>query len=182
MQDTEIKFGYAVTGEVATSAIWANAGARAGDELLLTKAIGTGVISTALKFERAPAAAIDAAVASMTTTNRAAAEALRSLPAGAVHGCTDITGFGLIGHASEMGAASAVTLEITASAVPRNQSDSRLSVCSAASRSMKPEAKASNLYVLATWRFKLSDRYCVITKMRRRLEWMQLLTATSTRR
>ena len=118
VQDTEIKFGYAVTGEVATSAIWANAGARAGDELLLTKAIGTGVISTALKFERAPAAAIDAAVASMTTTNRAAAEALRSLPAGAVHGCTDITGFGLIGHASEMGAASAVTLEITASAVP----------------------------------------------------------------
>jgi selenide,water dikinase len=118
VQDTEIKFGYAVTGEVATSAIWSNAGARAGDELLLTKAIGTGVISTALKFERAPAAAIDAAVASMTTLNRAAAEALRALPAGAVRGCTDITGFGLIGHATEMAAASRVTLEIASSAVP----------------------------------------------------------------
>ena len=58
VQDTEIKFGYAVTGEVLTSAIWSNAGARPGDELLLTKALGTGIISTAIKFERAPAEAV----------------------------------------------------------------------------------------------------------------------------
>ena len=84
----------------------------------LTKALGTGIISTALKFERAPAEAIAAAIRSMITLNRVAAEALQSLPAGVVHACTDVTGFGLIGHASEMAAASRCTLEIEGSAVP----------------------------------------------------------------
>jgi selenide,water dikinase len=118
VQDTEIKFGYAVTGEIATDRIWSNAGAQPGDELLLTKPLGTGVVATALKFDRAPVDAVDAAVASMTTLNRVAAEALQTLPAGVVHGCTDVTGFGLIGHASEMAAASNCTLEIEASTVP----------------------------------------------------------------
>ena len=118
VQDAEIKFGYAITGEVSPSAIWSNAGARPGDVLLLTKALGTGVISTALKFQRAPAHAIDAAVASMTTLNRAAAEALARLPPGTVHGCTDVTGFGLIGHAMEMAVASRCTLEIASPSVP----------------------------------------------------------------
>ena len=118
VQDTEIKFGYAITGEVLTAAVWSNAGAQAGDELFLTKALGTGIISTALKFERAPAEATAAAIRSMITLNRVAAEALQSLPAGVVHACTDVTGFGLIGHASEMAAASGCTLEIEASAVP----------------------------------------------------------------
>ena len=120
VQDTEIKFGYAVTGEVEPTAIWSNAGARAGDVLLLTKAIGTGVISTALKFERAPATAIAAAAASMSTLNKVASETLQALaePDGAVHACTDITGFGLLGHGSEMAAASGCTLEIEAGAVP----------------------------------------------------------------
>jgi selenide, water dikinase len=118
VQDAEIKFGYAITGEISPSAIWSNAGARPGDVLLLTKSLGTGVISTALKFQRAPAHAIDAAVASMTTLNRAAAEALGRLPPGTVHGCTDVTGFGLIGHAMEMAAASRCTLEIDAASVP----------------------------------------------------------------
>jgi selenide,water dikinase len=118
VQDQEIKFGYAVTGEVHPNRVLANAGARPGDELILTKALGTGVIATALKFDRAPAAAVEAAIASMTTLNRAAAAVLRDLPAGAVHACTDITGFGLLGHASEIAAASQCTLEITASAVP----------------------------------------------------------------
>ncbi|HET7219820.1 MAG TPA: selenide, water dikinase SelD, partial [Vicinamibacterales bacterium] len=118
VQDSEIKFGYAVTGEVRTSAIWSNAGARAGDVLILTKPLGTGIISTALKFERAPAAAVAAAAASMSTLNSAASEALHQLRAGEVHACTDITGFGLLGHGSEMAAASHCTLEIEASAVP----------------------------------------------------------------
>jgi selenide,water dikinase len=118
VQDTEIKFGYAVTGEVLASRVWSNAGARPGDELLLTKALGTGIISTALKFERAPAEAVAAAVRSMTTLNRVAAEALQRLSADAVHACTDVTGFGLVGHASEMAAASHCTLEIEAAAIP----------------------------------------------------------------
>jgi selenide, water dikinase len=118
VQDPEIKFGYAVTGEVDPSRIHANAGARAGDVLLLTKPIGTGVIATALKFERAPADAIDAAIQSMTTLNRGAAEAMQLLPVDGVHACTDITGFGLIGHATEMAIASGCTLELDAAAVP----------------------------------------------------------------
>ena len=118
VQDTEIKFGYAVTGEVATDAIWSNSGARPGDDLVLTKPLGTGIVATALKFERATSEAVAAAVASMTTLNRAAADALRSLPAGAVRACTDVTGFGLIGHATEMAVASNCTLEIDARAVP----------------------------------------------------------------
>jgi selenide,water dikinase len=118
VQDSEIKFGYAITGEVDPGRILANAGATPGDVLFLTKPLGTGVIATALKFNRAPARVVEAAILSMTTLNRAAAEALEMLPVDAVHACTDITGFGLIGHASEMAAASACTLDIDASAVP----------------------------------------------------------------
>ena len=118
VQDQEIKFGYSITGEVNPNRVLANAGAQPDDVLVLTKSLGTGVIATALKFGRAPATAIDAAVASMTTLNRAAADVLRALPGEAVHACTDITGFGLLGHASEMAAASQCTLEIEASVVP----------------------------------------------------------------
>lgn len=118
VQDAEIKFGYAVTGEIDPSRVLVNGGAQPGDVLLLTKAIGTGIISTALKFGRAPQAVIDAATQSMATLNRAAARVLESLPRGAVHACTDITGFGLIGHASEMAAASTCSLEIEAAHVP----------------------------------------------------------------
>jgi selenide,water dikinase len=118
VQDSEVKFGYAVTGEVDPSAVWSNAGAKVGDVLVLTKPLGTGVIATALKFDRAPADALEAAVASMLQLNRAAADVLRALPAGSVHACTDITGFGLIGHASEIAVASRVTLEISSASVP----------------------------------------------------------------
>jgi selenide, water dikinase len=117
-QDKEIKFGYAVTGVVAPDAVWANAGARAGDVLFLTKPLGTGVIATAVKFERATRPTMDAAVRVMVELNRSAAEALMTLAAGSVHACTDITGFGFLGHASEMAAASGVTLEIETAAVP----------------------------------------------------------------
>jgi selenide,water dikinase len=118
VQDQEIKFGYAVSGEVDPARMWTNAGARPGDRLFLTKPIGTGVIATAIKFGRAGAAVAASAIASMVQLNRAAAESLAALPDGAVHACTDITGFGVIGHASEMARASGCVLEIDVDAVP----------------------------------------------------------------
>jgi selenide,water dikinase len=117
VRDQEIKFGYAVTGTIDPRRIWSNAGARVGDVLLLTKPIGTGIISTAIKFARATREAADAAIASMLTLNRAAASVVAQHPA-ALGGCTDITGFGLIGHGTEMARASGVTLVIDAAAVP----------------------------------------------------------------
>jgi selenide, water dikinase len=118
VQDSEIKFGYAVTGEVHPRHVLANAGAQPGDALILTKPLGTGVIATALKFGRAPAEAIEAAIRTMTALNKAAADVLRTLDPGVVHGCTDITGFGLIGHATEMAVASGCSIEIEAASVP----------------------------------------------------------------
>ncbi len=118
VRDNEIKFGYAITGEVDPARVLSNAGAKPGDVIFLTKAIGTGIIGTAIKAGRAPEAVMTAAVRTMVQLNRDAAEALRALPAGYVHACTDVTGFGLIGHASEVAAASGVTLAIDARAVP----------------------------------------------------------------
>jgi selenide,water dikinase len=117
VQDAEIKFGYAVTGEVHPARFWANAGARPGDVLILTKPLGTGIIATALKFGRAPASAVEAAIGSMISLNRAASIALQAVP-GAVRACTDVTGFGLVGHATEVAAASGMTLELNTAAVP----------------------------------------------------------------
>lgn len=116
VQDREIKFGYSVTGSVDPKRILTNAGARAGDRLILTKPIGTGIVGTAIKFGRAPGEVVDHAVASMLTLNRAAAEAIAHLDG--VHACTDITGFGLAGHGSEMAAASHVALALDAAALP----------------------------------------------------------------
>jgi len=116
VQDEEIKFGYAVTGAVDPARMLTNGGAAPGDALILTKPLGTGVIGTAIKFERASAAIVDAAVASMRTLNRAAADAIATVDG--VHACTDITVFGLIGHACEMADASRVTIAIRADAVP----------------------------------------------------------------
>jgi selenide,water dikinase len=118
VQDSEIKFGYAITGEVDPGRVLANAGARPGDALLLTKPLGTGIVATALKFGRAPQAAVDAATRSMAALNREAAGVLERAAPGVVHACTDITGFGLIGHASEVAAASGCSLEINAGSVP----------------------------------------------------------------
>ncbi len=118
IQDREVKFGYAVTGRVDAARLWTRAGAQPGDVLVLTKPIGTGIITTALKHGRAPQAAVDAATGLMVTLNRAAARALRRLPPGSVHACTDVTGFGLVGHACEMARASGCTLHLVASRVP----------------------------------------------------------------
>jgi selenide, water dikinase len=118
VQDSEVKFGYAVTGHVHPDRMWTNAGAKPGDELLLTKPLGTGVVGTAIKFNRAPEPLVRSAIESMTTLNGKAAAILHMLPRGAVHACTDVTGFGLVGHAAEMAAASGVTIEIDADRVP----------------------------------------------------------------
>ncbi len=109
INDTEIKFGYAITGTVHPDRVLTNAGARRGDVLMFTKMIGTGVVATALKKELADPADVDACIASMLELNRAASEAMLSCE---IHGCTDVTGFGLVGHAREMALASNVTIEI----------------------------------------------------------------------
>jgi selenide,water dikinase len=114
IRDDELKFGYAVTGVIHPERIWRNVGARPGDALLLTKPLGTGLIATALKAEKASAESVNAAVAAMAQLNRAASEALQELRGAqpAVHAVTDVTGFGLLGHAREMAAGSGVSLEI----------------------------------------------------------------------
>jgi selenide, water dikinase len=117
IRDEEIKFGYAVTGSVHPDRILANGGARAGNALILTKALGTGVISTAIKQGKAEPAWIEAATQSMTTLNKVAAEVAAEL-GGDAHGATDITGFGLVGHAREIALASNVSLRINSAKVP----------------------------------------------------------------
>jgi selenide,water dikinase len=117
IRDDETKFGYAVTGKINPHRVMANGEARAGDRLLLTKRIGTGVISTAIKKGAAEEKWIDAAVHSMTTLNKAAAE-VATRPEFEVHTMTDITGFGLIGHAREIAVASDVSMRVFANRVP----------------------------------------------------------------
>jgi len=116
VQDKEIKFGYAVTGAVDPTRILTNTGAKPGDRLILTKPLGTGIVGTAIKFGRASDELIDRAVQQMRTLNKAAAQAIACVDG--VHACTDITGFGLAGHGSEMAAASGVTIQFDAEALP----------------------------------------------------------------
>ena len=112
IRDDELKFGYAVTGTVNPKKVWTNTGARPGDRLLLTKPLGTGVITTALKKGAAKDAWVEAATRTMVQLNRAAAEALAPFE---IHGATDVTGFGLIGHARELAAGSGVSLRFDSS-------------------------------------------------------------------
>ena len=112
--EDEIKFGYAVTGLIDPHGIWTNAGAQAGDVLLFTKRLGTGVISSALKTQIASSTHVNAAISQMLMLNRDVAMTLSQV---AVHACTDVTGFGLLGHAREMALASNVTLEIHMGAI-----------------------------------------------------------------
>ncbi len=128
IRNDDIQFGYAVSGIIHPHRVWRNVGACAGDVLLLTKAIGTGVLSTALKKDRAAPPSMQAAIASMAELNRAASEALLELQdhagtAAPIHAVTDVTGFGLLGHAREMALGNsergidAVSLEIDHSAI-----------------------------------------------------------------
>lgn len=115
IQDNEPKYGLAVTGTVSPGEIWTNAGAQPGDVLVLTKPLGTGVFLTAYKGDLAPAAELAGVVESMACLNAAAAEAARAV---GISACTDITGFGLLGHAYEVAAASRVDLTFTLSTIP----------------------------------------------------------------
>jgi selenide,water dikinase len=111
----QIMFGYAVTGVIDPSKIATNSGARAGDVIILTKPIGTGVISTGIKFGKAAPETVALSVETMLTPGRYAAEAMREF---GVKGATDVTGFALLGHAWEMACASKVTIEINGAVVP----------------------------------------------------------------
>jgi selenide,water dikinase len=115
VDDLEMKFGYAVTGIVHPERVISNAGARPGDVLILTKPIGTGAINTAVKNGVARKETEAAAIVAMTTSASGASKVMVKL---AAHACTDVTGFGLLGHAYEMAKASNVTLEIDSSSIP----------------------------------------------------------------
>jgi selenide,water dikinase len=115
VDNAQIMFGYAVTGVIDPNKIAANSGARAGDLIILTKPIGTGVISTGIKKGRAGEAIVAASVETMLTPGKYAAEAMREFD---VKGATDVTGFALLGHTWEVACASKVTIEIYACAVP----------------------------------------------------------------
>src|SRR5580658_714823 len=117
IRDEETKFGYSVTGVVHPKKVLANKGAKPGDALIFTKALGTGVISTAIKKGKAEPGWIDAAVQSMTTLNKSAAEVIQQ-GTFRVHAMTDVTGFGLIGHAREMVLASNVSFRLHAGSIP----------------------------------------------------------------
>jgi len=115
VDDDELKYGLSVTGTVHPQKILTNKGARPGDVLILTKKIGTGLVATAAKAEMAEPAALETAVESMVRLNKGAAQAMESLD---VHGCTDITGFGLAGHAAEMANGAGLTFRLHYSQIP----------------------------------------------------------------
>lgn len=115
INDEEPKYGMSVTGFVHPDEIWKNAGARPGDLLILTKALGTGILNTAVKAEMASEEEKRAARESMTYLNKTAMEVFRQF---SIHGCTDVTGFSLAGHALEMAEASQVSLEIFTEKLP----------------------------------------------------------------
>lgn len=115
IMDEELKYGLAVTGIIHPAKVVTNAGARPGDRLVLTKPLGTGIISTALKAGQELGDLLTRAVEVMATLNRAASEAMQTV---GVHACTDITGFGLMGHGYEMAVASRVGFKIWYQAVP----------------------------------------------------------------
>ena len=115
VDDQEMKFGYAVTGTIHPDKVVTNAGAQSGDVLILTKPIGTGAINTAVKQGRASMETEAAAIKTMTTSAKQASKVMQAVGANA---CTDVTGFGLLGHAYELAKASRVTLTIDSKAVP----------------------------------------------------------------
>jgi selenide,water dikinase len=115
VEDQELKYGLSVTGLIHPKKILTKQGAQAGDALILTKPLGTGIIATAIKGNLASNAAVDKIVASMTTLNRKAAEIIQDFD---VHACTDITGFGLIGHAYEVARAGNIGISLHASSIP----------------------------------------------------------------
>src|ERR1700730_7525253 len=115
VDNEQIMFGYSVTGVIDPNKVATNAGARPGDVIILTKPIGTGIISTGIKLAKAPATVVEESIATMLTPGKYAAEAIAKFD---VKGATDVTGFALLGHAWEMACASNVTIEIDSAHVP----------------------------------------------------------------
>ena len=115
VQDDEPKYGLSVTGFVQTDRILRNTGAKPGDVLILTKPVGSGIINTAAKAQMVSEAHLSEAIRVMAKLNRYAAEAMRDFT---VHACTDITGFGLLGHCAEMAGTGDITMELDVGAVP----------------------------------------------------------------
>jgi selenide,water dikinase len=115
VRDAEMKFGYVVTGQAERSRLYRNTGVRAGDSLILTKPLGTGVIATAIKFGACPPEVEEEAIRWMCLLNREASELLASFP---VHAVTDVTGYGLLGHAYEMACASDACLQFQWKQIP----------------------------------------------------------------
>ena len=113
--DEEIKYGMAITGVIHPDKVIRNVGVQEGDALILTKPLGTGIISTALKKGKASKESVQASVASMITLNDTASKIMRNYP---VHACSDITGYGLLGHALEMASGSSVTLILESAKLP----------------------------------------------------------------
>jgi len=113
--DQELKYGMAVTGAIHPERVIRNVGVREGDALVLTKRLGTGIITTALKRRKAPAASVRAAVASMISLNKAASGVMRKFR---VHACSDVTGYGLLGHTYEMADGSGVTVVLESAKLP----------------------------------------------------------------
>jgi selenide, water dikinase len=121
--DDEIKYGMAITGVIHPDKILRNVGVQEGDALILTKPLGTGIVTTALKKGKASRDSVDAAVRAMTTLNAAASGIARNYP---VHACSDVTGFGIMGHAAEMASGSSVTLVIESAKLPLLEDAPRL--------------------------------------------------------
>jgi len=113
--DAELKYGMAVTGVVHPDRVIRNVGVRSGDALVLTKPLGTGIITTAIKRRSAPKKSARIAIASMVALNAAASKIMRTYQ---VHACSDVTGYGLLGHALEMASGTRVTLELEAARLP----------------------------------------------------------------
>jgi selenide,water dikinase len=113
--DAELKYGMAVTGVIHPDRVIRNVGVKPGDALVLTKPLGTGIITTALKKRQATPKSVKAAVESMTALNRVSSKVMRELD---VHACSDVTGYGLLGHGQEMASGSEVTIELDSRALP----------------------------------------------------------------
>lgn len=116
VRDAEVKYGLAVTGRVHPQRYWSNAGARAGDVLVLTKPLGSGLLCSAVKSGKLPETALADPIAVMATLNKSARDA--GVKTGDIHACTDVTGFGLVGHAFEMASGAGVTITLYAGATP----------------------------------------------------------------
>jgi selenide, water dikinase len=152
IDDAEPKVGYAVVGLVHPGRVWRNVGARPGDALVLTKPLGTGIISTAIKQAKAPERAVTAAIQTMSALNRSAAEAAATVP---VHAVTDVTGFGLLGHLREMTQGSKVRARLHAGRIPLLPD-----VVALAEAGLVPGGTRRNLQAVATtveWAPSLSE-------------------------